>query len=43
MFGPINPHGLVPLKVTDANRERFEAVGADKHVRMPYLEVVMAT
>jgi len=39
MFGLINSDGLEPLKVTDANRERFEAVGADKHGRMPYSEV----
>ena len=39
MFALINSDGVVHLKAGDANRERFEAVGAEKHGRMPYFQV----
>ena len=39
MFALITSDGVVHLKAGDANRERFEAVGAEKHGRMPYFQV----
>ena len=39
MFALITSDGVVHLKAGDANRERFEAAGAEKHGRMPYFQV----
>ena len=39
MFALIDASGTLHLKVSDANRERFEQSGAVKHARMPYYSV----
>ena len=39
MFALVNPEGKVFFKVDQANRWRFEEVGADRHGRMPYYGV----
>lgn len=39
MFALINSGGTIFLKVGDANRSDFEAVGSDQHGKMPYFEL----
>jgi len=39
LFARVNSDGVVHLKVSGANKERFEAAGAEKHGRMPYFQV----
>ena len=39
MFGLIDAHAQLHLKVGDDNRERFERAGSVKHARMPYYTV----
>lgn len=39
MFGLIDSAGTAFLKTDDSNRGMFEAVGAEKHGRMPYYRI----
>jgi DNA transformation protein len=39
MFALIDPSGLIHFKCDDTNEDRYLAVGAERHGRMPYYEV----
>ena len=39
MFALVDSNGVIFFKVSDANRARYEAVGAEQHSRMPYYQV----
>lgn len=39
MFSLVDSKGVIFFKVSDTNRARYEAVGAEQHSRMPYYQV----